>query len=97
LSFWLGLFRLMAAYWSLAPLAGLVLAAGLLIVRGRPLLAPLRRFWEFQADAFAAAQVGGETMAAALERLEEINGAPSSPPSSFHPALQDRLRRLRSP
>ena len=84
------LFGLMAWSWNLWSVAGLALAAWLI----RPLTAALRRRWEFEADAFAAAQVGAEAMAAALERLNDINGPPISSP--FHPALEDRLRRLRS-
>jgi len=91
--FWLALFSLMAWSWNLWSVVGLALAAWLLIEASRPLTAALRRHWEFEADAFAAAQVGAEAMAAALVRLDGLNGPPMSSP--YHPSLEDRLRRLR--
>jgi len=92
--FWLILFGLMAWNWTLWPVAGLALAAWLLVKASRPLTAALRRRWEFEADAFAAAQVGAEAMAAALMRLDGLNGPPISSP--YHPSLENRLSRLRS-
>ncbi|HVI49758.1 MAG TPA: M48 family metalloprotease [Candidatus Sulfotelmatobacter sp.] len=94
--FWMALFALMAAHWGVWPVAALTVAAWVAVRQGRPLLAPLRRRWEFQADAFAAAQVGAEAMAAALERLEEISPPAPSAVVPYHPALQERLARLRS-
>lgn len=92
--FWLVLFGLMAWNWTIWPVAGLALAAWLLVKASRSLTAAFRRRWEFAADAFAAAHVGAEAMAAALERLAVLNGPPTS--SIYHPALEERLRRLRS-
>lgn len=92
--FWLVMFGLMAWNWNIWSVAGLALAAWLLVKASRPLTAVFRRRWEHEADAFAAVHVGAEAMAAALERLAVLNGPPIASP--FHPSLEDRLRRLRS-
>jgi Zn-dependent protease with chaperone function len=92
---------LAAMFWAGESSAALlVLALPNLAFLAHPLDAAFVRRWEFQADRYAAAQVGGSAMKAALERIFALHAAPASPLPLYaafhtlHPAPAERLRRL---
>jgi Zn-dependent protease with chaperone function len=81
----------------LAWVAGLLPVVRFLL---RPIPAFMRRRWEYQADAFAAAQVGAPAMQAALDAIHAANGAPDTADRwyqlffGFHPSPAERRLAL---